>query len=142
MGPTGTRRQQIGAVPYRRDPLGRVEVVLVTSRETRRWVIPKGWPMKKKLPHEAAEREALEESGVLGRISDTPLGSYQYEKRLRNGSTELCDVLVFPLEVTRSLDEWPEMNERDRRWFSPKDAADIVAEPGLRDLLVRLEESP
>ena len=60
--------------------------MLVTSRGTGRWIIPKGWPMKRKAPHAAAAREALEEAGVVGEVQSSPLGSYSYEKRLKKGA--------------------------------------------------------
>jgi 8-oxo-dGTP pyrophosphatase MutT (NUDIX family) len=134
----GGTRQQIGALPFTRDNAGRVQVMLVTSRETRRWVIPKGWPMQGKKPHRAAKLEAFEEAGLLGRVGKEPLGSYLYNKRLGTGSTVPCEVLVFPLEVKSRRSRWPEMNERERRWFSPEEAAGAVAEDGLRDLLRRM----
>ncbi len=135
---SGVARQQIAALPYRVGDNGEIEVLLVTSRDTGRWVIPKGWPMQGKKPHRAAKLEAFEEAGLLGRVGKEPLGSSLYNKRLGTGSTVPCEVMVFPLEVKSRRSRWPEMNERERRWFSPEEAAGAVAEDGLRDLLRRM----
>src|SRR5918997_3375895 len=110
-------RQQVAALPLSQNEAGEVQVLLVTSRDTGRWVLPKGWPMKGKKPHRAAEREAYEEAGLVGRMRKVPLGTYSYEKRLRTGEAVPCEVTVFPLNVEDHRDEWPEMHERERRWF-------------------------
>ena len=124
---------QYAALPYRR--ADELEILLVTSRETRRWVIPKGWPMKGRKPHAAAAQEALEEAGVLGRIEKQPMGFYQYYKRLAGGLERRCVVQVFPLEVERQLERWPEQHERESRWFSADLAAAAVDEAELSDLI-------
>ena len=82
--------------------------MLVTSRGTGRWIIPKGWPMKRKAPHAAAAREALEEAGVVGQIDKQPIGSFSHEKLLKKGETIVCDVQVFALEVTHQRKTWRE----------------------------------
>ncbi len=128
-------RQQVAALPLSRDEAGQVQVLLVTSRDTGRWVLPKGWPMKGKKPHRAAEREAFEEAGLLGKVRKEPLGTYSYDKRLDTGVVIPCEVTVFPLRVERRRDRWPEMAERQRRWFSLDEAAQAVAEAGLREIL-------
>ena len=125
---------QIGALPWRRRD-GALEVLLVTSRETRRWVAPKGWPRPYKSDAEAAATEAWEEAGVKGLIGPVPIGGYSYSKRLKDGSERPCRVKVYPLEVTVDRDDWPEAAQRDRRWMSPAEAADLVAEPELARLL-------
>lgn len=131
-------RRQCGALPFRTTPSGEVEVLLITSRETRRWVIPKGWPMKKRSLAQSAAREAYEEAGVTGEISKKPLGSYVYEKRLKSRDVVPCEVDVFPLRVRRQADRWPEMRERDVRWFSPGEAAGLVDEAALGALILGL----
>jgi 8-oxo-dGTP pyrophosphatase MutT (NUDIX family) len=133
---------QYAALPIHRGEA--VEVMLITSRETRRWVIPKGWPMKGRKPHAVAAREALEEAGVTGRVGKTALGTYPYAKRLANGAAVLVKVRVFPLEVLRERSAWPEMAQRDRRWFSLNDAADAVEEPELSALILAFgrDQSP
>jgi len=125
--------QQIAALCWRKRK-GAVEVLLVTSRETRRWVIPKGWPMEGLADFNAARREAFEEAGVEGRMRREPIGQYFYEKR---GKKEVLPVTVtvYALEVVKKLKSWPEAKERERSWFSPHDAMLRVAEPGLKDIL-------
>jgi predicted phosphate transport protein (TIGR00153 family) len=112
-----------------------VRVLLITSRATRRWVIPKGNPASGLAAHNAAALEAKEEAGVLGLVCPTPLGSYCYRKRQRNGASLMVDVDVFPLAVNSELDSWKEQGERERRWFSLRDAAEAVDESDLRDLI-------
>jgi len=109
--------------------------MLITSRGTRRWVIPKGWPIRGLKPHRAAEREAYEEAGLKGRIEKIAIGTYAYEKRLATGIAVPCEVSVFPFQVTSQRQRWPEMGQRDGRWFSPEEAADLVQEEGLQQLL-------
>lgn len=127
---------QYAALPYRPGDDG-VEILLVTSRETQRWVIPKGWPMKGRKPHAAAAREALEEAGVVGKISRIPLGAYHYIKRLANGAPLACTVDVYPLEVARQRKRWREQGQRIGHWFSIEDAARAVDEPELQDMIAR-----
>src|ERR1700730_14184731 len=103
-----TKRVQYAALPYRRRGDSRTEVMLVTSRETGRWVIPKGWPKRHKAPYACAAREALEEGGVVGEVGGLPIGSYSYKKRLKRGKVVVCQVEVFPLEVKRLKKTWPE----------------------------------
>jgi 8-oxo-dGTP pyrophosphatase MutT (NUDIX family) len=95
-------------LPYRRRADSATEVLLVTSRETGRWIIPKGWPLKGKSPHKAAAREAREEAGVVGRIKRRAIGSYSYEKRLKGGKVVDCEVQVFVLKVKRQETTWLE----------------------------------
>ena len=112
-----------------------VKVLLVTSRDSGRWVIPKGNPAPGMPAHTAAALEAREEAGVTGLVCPTVLGSYRYRKRRPNGASLMFDVDVFPLAVNAELDAWKEQAERERRWFSLADAADAVDEPDLRDLI-------
>jgi 8-oxo-dGTP pyrophosphatase MutT (NUDIX family) len=112
--------------------------MLVTSRETRRWIIPKGWPHKGKAPHHSAAREAFEEAGVVGTISRRPVGSFPYEKRLKNGEVLVCEVRVFPLKVSSQRKQWPEKRDRNVKWVSAKEAADTVQEPMLSTIIRRL----
>lgn len=112
-----------------------VRVLLITSRENKRWVIPKGNPTSGMTGHAAAALEADEEAGVRGLVCPTPLGSYRYRKRQRNGASLMVDVDVFPLAVNRELDHWKEQGERERRWVSLNDAAEMVEEADLADLI-------
>lgn len=114
-----------------------MEILLVTSRETKRWLIPKGWPMKGKKPYKAAALEAMEEAGVKGTVAQAPIGHYDYWKR-RTEHFDLCRVQVYPLEVLKKLKKWPEMNQRETRWFSVEEAARQVLEPALGELIKAL----
>jgi 8-oxo-dGTP pyrophosphatase MutT (NUDIX family) len=112
--------------------------MLVTSRQTRRWIIPKGWPHKGRTPHRSAAREAYEEAGVVGRVDRRALGSFSYEKRLPTGGIIICKVHVFALEVRRQSRDWPERHEREVAWLSLKQAAKAVKEPTLAKIIRRL----
>ena len=111
----------------------------MTSRETKRWVIPKGWPIRGAKPHASAAREALEEAGVVGRTDADAIGTYHYDKRLKNGANARCKVKVFPLEVKSQRKHWREKGDRRARWFELRKAAKAVQEPGLRRLLRNLD---
>ena len=112
-----------------------VSVLLVTSRQTKRWVLPKGNLVEGLSAHDSAAHEALEEAGVRGGACPTPIGSYRYRKRKRTGAAIMVEVEVFPIAVTDELDEWDEDDERERRWFSLRDAAEAVQEPELKDII-------
>jgi 8-oxo-dGTP pyrophosphatase MutT (NUDIX family) len=131
-------RRQCAALPFRSETDCGVQVMLVTSRDTGRWIIPKGWPIALESPHASAEREAFEEAGVVGIVGRNSIGTYLYEKRLTGGRVVICEVLVFPLEVERQQDDWPEREERRFQWFSPDDAANAVREPALRDIILNI----
>ncbi len=134
-----TKTRQCAALPVRF--IGSMpRVLLVTSRQTRRWIIPKGWLKKKLSPGAMAAREAFEEAGVKGRITPAPIGAYRYLKLLDDGAAVRCHVAVFLLEVTEILSEWPEMDQRERRWLSPADAAEMISDGGLAPLLRGLED--
>ncbi|MDZ4376239.1 MAG: NUDIX hydrolase [Phenylobacterium sp.] len=132
-------RTQYAALPWRKADDGSVQVLLITSRESRRWVIPKGWPMKDKSPETAAAQEAYEEAGVIGTTKRKPLGVFHYDKRLRSGRLQHVRVMVFALEVRELRDIWPEMAERDRLWGSPAEVSGLVDEPELRVLLANFK---
>jgi 8-oxo-dGTP pyrophosphatase MutT (NUDIX family) len=116
----------------------RAEFMLVTSRETRRWIIPKGWPKRGASPHRSAAWEAFEEAGVLGAVGRRPVGSFSYEKRLKNGRSVECEVHVFPLEVKRQRKEWPEKQERRVKWLSTSKAAEKVKDPAISKMIRRV----
>jgi 8-oxo-dGTP pyrophosphatase MutT (NUDIX family) len=133
-------RVQYGALPYRLDDDASIKVLLVTSRETKRWIIPKGWPIKGLKPSKAAAREAYEEAGVRGRIAGRAFGHYVYEKRLEDrGTTVPCQVEVFPLLVKRQSKDWPESKQRTARWFSAAEAAALVDNDQLYNLIREFE---
>ncbi|MXP65117.1 NUDIX hydrolase [Roseomonas sp. M0104] len=133
--------QQFAALPFA-EVEGEVRVLLVTSRETRRWVLPKGWAEEGLAPAELAAKEAFEEAGVLGRAAPRSIGSYRYRKRLKTGQELSCEVGVYPLQVEQLLGDWPEAHQRERRWFSPAQAAAQVQEDDLAALLRNLPELP
>ena len=111
------------------------EVLLVTSRGTGRWIVPKGWPMPGRSLADAAAQEAWEEAGVRGRVSQAEIGRYHYDKEQERGFAVPIEVRVFPLYVDDLDDRFPERGERKRRWFPPHEAAQLVAEAGLKRIL-------
>jgi len=133
-----SERRQVAALPWRRGAEG-LEILLITSRETGRWVVPKGGRMAGKTDAEAAAQEALEEAGVIGRIVDDPLGTFRYLKILKRRAPRWCVVSVYPLEVQTALDDWKEKAERTREWVSPEVAARRVDEPELKALIAAFE---
>ena len=137
---TGAFRQQYAALCFRRlsDAVG-IEILVVTSRDSGRWIIPKGWPMKRKKPYEAAAIEALQEAGVSGKVRKKPVGSYTYLKLLDDGDVAPCIVDVFQIEVTESAGKFKEKGERILAWVSPDEAARRVREIELKSLLVEFE---
>jgi 8-oxo-dGTP pyrophosphatase MutT (NUDIX family) len=130
---------QVAALPIDIGKNGQVYVLLVTSRETKRWVIPKGWPCRKLSDPKAAEREAREEAGVTGKIDRKPVGSYSYRKVLPEG-TRLIEVAVYPLWVKKEHKHWSEQRERRRIWATLEEAAKLVREAGLQRLFLLLAE--
>ena len=132
-------RRQVAALPWRRSADGGVEILLITSRETRRWVTPKGGRMSGKTDAEAAAQEALEEAGVEGVISDQPLGSFRYLKVLKRRASRWCTVDVYGLEVTAEHPDWQERAERERVWLPRDTAAQMVDEPDLQALIAAFE---
>jgi 8-oxo-dGTP pyrophosphatase MutT (NUDIX family) len=133
--PVGTpARLQVAALPWRRNE-GGIEILLVTTRDTGRWVLPKGWPERREELFHAAAREAMEEAGVKGLVSKVAIGRYFYLKATSAGDTP-CEVSVFPLEVMHLADRWKEDRERTRTWMSGADASRVVREPKLRELIL------
>jgi two-component system phosphate regulon sensor histidine kinase PhoR len=116
--------------------------MLVTSRETRRWVVPRGNPIAGRTPADSAAQEALEEAGIVGTVEREPIGRYSYMKRRRFGEAVPAEVHLFRMTVEEERERWPEMAERERRWFSPQEAAAAVAEPELADVIRSLDPRP
>ena len=108
--------RQIAALPYTTAADGSMQILLITSRDTGRWVIPKGNRMKGLAGHRAAELEAYEEAGIQGIACPARIGRYRYDKRRRKGGSREAMVDVFPLAVTRHLTHWPEQGQRELRW--------------------------
>ena len=126
---------QYAALPYRVSG-ETIEVLLITSRRTRRWIIPKGWPKEGHEPPACAALEALEEAGVGGEMGKIAVGQYRYFKQIKNGISVPCKVDVFALKVTRERKAWAEKDERERRWCTVAEAAAAVDEPQLRLLIL------
>jgi len=133
--------RQVAALPWRLED-GQRRILMITSRETRRWVIPKGGRMVGKSDPEAAAQEALEEAGVKGDIKDHSIGVFRYAKGLKDGGQCLCVVSVYPLEVLIQLGAWPEAHQRERRWMTPAEAAEAVHEPDLAALIRDFDATP
>lgn len=133
--------QQVAALCWRlrKETL---QFVLITSRDTGRWVIPKGWPVPGLAPSAAAANEAWEEAGVIGHIGDRPLGDYLYHKVTSPVLTIRCAVTVFPLRVSDLKRNFPEAKERRRSWFDASKAAKLVAEPELASLFQAIAAQP
>jgi 8-oxo-dGTP pyrophosphatase MutT (NUDIX family) len=132
---------QYGALPWRIAEGGKRQVMLLTTRETHRWMIPKGWPIKGRTPSQVAIQEAYEEAGLIGHIvSKRPLGIFHYEKRLATKS-RLCEVRVYSFQVERQLDDWPEKAQRETKWFDATEAAALVEEDGLSGIITRFAGS-
>jgi 8-oxo-dGTP pyrophosphatase MutT (NUDIX family) len=134
----GASRIQYAALPYRVDGSARTEIMLITSRERRRWIIPKGWPHKGRPPHRSAAREAFEEAGVVGKVRRRPVGTFSYRKRLKNGRFTLCEVRVYALRVSRQSRKWPEKKERECQWLPAARAAKRVKDPRLGEIILRV----
>ena len=131
-------------IQYAALPLKKVEnqlqVLLVTSRETKRWILPKGRPEKKVPARNVAAQEAYEEAGVVGQVSAKSIGGFPSVKRLRSGKEVATWVRVFLLDVDTELDDWPERNQRDRCWVPLKEAIGLVSEQGLALFLQHFTE--
>jgi 8-oxo-dGTP pyrophosphatase MutT (NUDIX family) len=129
----------VAALPLRQSKGGALEILLITSRDTGRWIIPKGWPSKRIKDCKAAAREAKQEAGVKGKILRDAIGTYRYIKReLDNGG--LMQVRVFLLKVSKRCKRWPEKRERRRAWFDIADAASRVSDHELSTLIGMLQE--
>ncbi|WP_132858598.1 NUDIX hydrolase [Shimia isoporae] len=129
------RRLQVAALCMRERGEVR-EVLLVTSRDTGRWVLPKGWPIRGKDAPGSALQEAWEEAGVReANMNTSPVGSYGYDKRLDSGLALPVEVKVYEAEVTKLMEDFPEAEERTRKWVRPEEAAEMVQEPELQALL-------
>lgn len=129
---------QVAALCFRKEG-DETKVLLISSRDTGRWVVPKGWLMEGKTAAEAARAEAWEEAGVKQAIGDDQvIGTYSYGKRLDDGYVSPVEVQVFELDVIETTDLYPEAQERKRVWVNPHEAANMVDEPGLQALFQRM----
>ena len=130
---------QYAALPWRRVH-GEVQILLVTTKTTGRWIVPKGWPIPGRKPAECAAREALEEAGVVGEVAAQAVGSFSYQKRRKSGDLLSCKVEVFPMEVVRQRRSWPEKDARETCWCSINEAVARVPGLGLRRLIAKFGE--
>jgi 8-oxo-dGTP pyrophosphatase MutT (NUDIX family) len=130
--------KQFGAVPFRIHR-GKVEVMLVTSRDGERWLVPKGWPMKRGARY-TARQEAYEESGVRGRVRRSPLGTMKYRKKV-GGRRRTIDLKVYPLRVSKQVRKFPERKQRKTRWFALKDAIERCRDPAPARLLRKIKKA-
>ncbi|WP_232236999.1 NUDIX hydrolase [Thiosulfatihalobacter marinus] len=128
------RLLQYGALVYRINN-DKTQVMLITSRRSQRWILPKGWPIKGLKPHQAAAQEAWEEAGIRGKVSKQPCGLYTYpkDKDLRKAAS--CTVILFPMELRKISNKFPESGERRRKWVSPKKAAARIANRDLARII-------
>jgi 8-oxo-dGTP pyrophosphatase MutT (NUDIX family) len=129
-------RVQYGALPYRFTPDAALEILLVTTRQSKQWIIPKGWPVKGLRPSKSAAREAFEEAGVRGRVGAKSIGFFAYDKAAdANGIRVNCEVRVFPLLVRRQSETWPEIAQRVVQWVAPERALTLIRDPELKALV-------
>ncbi|KJZ20891.1 NUDIX hydrolase [Loktanella sp. S4079] len=126
-------RAQFAALCWRMHN-GKLEICIVTTRNTGRWILPKGWPMHKQTPAQAAATEAYEEAGITGDATDRCLGVYSYVKPLKTGEAPIV-VMVYPVHARNVLSDWPEKGQRKRKWLSPKKAAKKLQEPELKRIV-------
>lgn len=131
-------RTQFGALCWRSHN-GKVQILLVTSKRSGRWIVPKGWPLDGATPAQTAVTEAWEEAGVTGKARTVCLGIYSYVKALPDSEKLPCVVAIFPLKVNSVAGEWPEKNRRKRKWVSPKKAAAMVQERELAGILLNFD---
>jgi 8-oxo-dGTP pyrophosphatase MutT (NUDIX family) len=129
--------RQVAALCWRHSSRrsSQLEVLLITSLNSKRWILPKGWPEAELSPADNAAREAFEEAGVTGKVEAQPVGTYHYLKEKKDGGGVPCSVDVFALAVTRQLDDWPEKKVRDLAWLSVEQAMMQISEPGVRQIL-------
>jgi 8-oxo-dGTP pyrophosphatase MutT (NUDIX family) len=140
-GRKGEARTQFAALCYRVKK-DKVQVLLVTSRGARRWIVPKGWPMEGKTPAASARQEAWEEAGVIGKADGSCLGVYSYAKDVGEAGDLPCLAMLYPVAVKSLAKKFPEKGQRRRRWVSRKKAARLVAEPELARMILDFDPRP
>ncbi|MFT7524768.1 MAG: 8-oxo-dGTP pyrophosphatase MutT (NUDIX family) [Candidatus Paceibacteria bacterium] len=132
------RQRQVGALCWRKRG-EKLQVLLITSRDSGRWLIPKGWPMDDRASRNVALLEAWEEAGVTGSVQKEAIGSFKYHKGIDEDFSVPCKVAVFSVEVDKIAKHFPEVDQRRQKWFSPKKASRMVVEPQLRKIIRNFE---
>ncbi|WP_342772312.1 NUDIX hydrolase [Pacificibacter maritimus] len=128
-------RVQSAALCYRKGAQGK-EVLLITSRERGRWILPKGWPINGLDGAGTAAQEAWEEAGVKpAKVNKKSVGQFHYEKTLGNGASAPVEANVYSIEVDKLEKAYPEVSERKRNWMPAAKAAELVEEPELKAIL-------
>lgn len=138
--PKNVKKTQFGALCYRIDN-GILHILLITTQRTKKWSIPKGWPITGKTPEQVSQTEAFEEAGIIGEISSECLGVFSYKKNMGNGKSKECAVDVYALKTTRQIDEFPEQGQRQLEWISSDKAANRVAYPELGKIIRSFAEN-
>ncbi len=129
-------KTQYAALPYRFGASGKLEIMVMTSRRSHRWIIPKGWPVKGLSPERTAEREAFEEAGIIGKVDSNPIGRFYYRKLVEKADRVIdCEVTVFPMRVSDQLSTWPEAGQREVQWLPANAAAALVDDVGLGEII-------
>ena len=131
-------RVQYGALPYRFTPMAALEILVVTTRQSRRWIVPKGWPIKRLTPSKSAAREAFEEAGVRGKIGARAIGNFTYKKSTgQTADDPNYEVKIFPLLVKRQSATWPEHEQRVVQWVDPEKAISLIRDPELKAIVAK-----
>jgi 8-oxo-dGTP pyrophosphatase MutT (NUDIX family) len=131
-------RVQYGALPYRFTPMAALEILILTTRQTRRWIVPKGWPIKRLTPSKSAAREAFEEAGVRGKIGARAIGNFTYKKTAGQTVDDAnYEVKIFPLLVRRQSATWPEHGQRVVQWVDPEKAIALIREPEMKTIVAK-----
>ncbi len=131
-------RTQFGALCYRFKGQD-LRVLLVTSRKSGLWILPKGWPLDGATPAQTALREAEEEAGAIGKVTGGSIGLYSDVKTLTSNQQVPCVIAIYPIKVKKLLRSYREKSQRKRKWFSLKRAASTVDNPELRQFLKDLD---
>lgn len=134
------RERQVAALVWRRGEDGVIEILTITTRRSKRWSVPKGWPIRELTSAEAAAQEAWEEAGVRGTVEPEPLGNFVYTKsRAPYGPQMRMTASIFALQATEISDEFPEAGQRKRAWRSVENTAEILTEPELKAIVRAFE---
>lgn len=131
---------QYGALPWRRTPDG-LEILLITTQNTRRWIVPKGWPVAGCTPQQCAAREAYEEAGLSGAVAGEAIGVFNYRKQLKSGQMVACRIRIYAMEVSEVAGEWPEKGTRETKWCPVSEALTLVEDSGLRRIIAKFSRA-